>query len=241
MPTASRYNGNRIAIPRRRGGLSEGVGESWVDPSGTSIGRPRFAPQKANDRFAVLGRSITDAAVDGRRFASRRRSIKSSDRFAFFNRAPVCRIGRLIRNPLCNLMLCRFTSAIPTLHCRCRCCCKQRRMQHRTHARIENRDDGHVQPCLETPDKLRRRWRESGRRILVSATNSKLYSLDGAETQVDRRPDPLTAPNHALGDLRRVAQGFWPLRILKCSTSPTGRALRAIGHLQTNSLHLQLL
>ena len=90
--------------------------------------------------------------------------------------------------------------------------------------RIENRDDGHVQPCLETPDKLRRRWRESGRRIPVSATNSKLYSLDGAETQVDRRPDPLTAPTHALGDLGRVAQGFWPLRILKCSTSPTGRA-----------------
>ena len=116
MPTASRYNGNRIAIPRRRRvGASEGVGDSWVDPSGTSIGCPRFAPQKANDRFAVLERSITDAAVDGRRFASRRRSIKSSDRFAFFNRAPVCRIGRLIRNPLCNLMLCRFTSAIPTL------------------------------------------------------------------------------------------------------------------------------
>ena len=77
MPTASRYNGNRIAIPRRRGGLSQGVGDSWVDPSGTSIGRPRFAPQKANDGFAVLERSITDAAVDGRRFASQSRSIKA--------------------------------------------------------------------------------------------------------------------------------------------------------------------
>ena len=57
--------------------MSEGVGDSWVDPSGTSIGRPRFAPQKANDRFAVLERSITDAAVDGRRFASQSRSIKA--------------------------------------------------------------------------------------------------------------------------------------------------------------------
>ena len=110
--------------------------------------------------------------------------------------------------------------------------------------RIENRDDGHVQPCLETPDKLRsRRGREESLRSVESLflQQTKLYSLDGADTQVDRRPDPLTAPTHALGDLRRVAQGFWPLRILKCSTSPTGRALRDISDLQANSLHLQLL